>query len=129
MNKYGEDLIKVKVYLENNEIRRFKSSISFVDFLKILNLDVEMLENGTELLYLDKDLDWVRFNSQKEWEEAFNQYQKINSDFLRIKVINNKSKIITQTKKLNFRKKTEKIWSWNFSSETENSIYSDILSN
>lgn len=72
----------VKVYLPNNEIRRFQiNDKSFKDFTKLLKSQ-EDIQEISQLMYQSEEK-WITFGSEPEWKNALEQTEGI----LRIKVV------------------------------------------
>lgn len=82
----------VKVYLPNNEIRRFQiNDKSFKDFTKLLK-NQEDIQEISQLMYQCAEQKWVTFGSEPEWKNALEQTEGI----LRIKVICSLTKPLTE---------------------------------
>jgi hypothetical protein len=71
----------VKVYLPNNEIRRFPiNNKSFLDFTSLLKSQEDISDIQTLMYQMDEK--WVPFGSEQEWKSALD----LDAGILRIKV-------------------------------------------
>lgn len=69
-------LVNCKVFLPDEEVRRFRLAKTAISFNTILNkcLYDGLKRNEVKLYYKDEDNDWIRVTSEEEWSEAYTTY-------------------------------------------------------